>query len=175
MLTTTQLQTQPETSNHQQMNSSRQSSTSPDGDRATTRRSPYSILWQRVRRLFSLEVDNAKLLMADKLTVLLSQMAFWAVVFVIGTAIALFLTIGVASLLLKSMAAHWVYICIAAFYIVVLAIVAALRHRLFVDPIARFVSRLILDPKAFSSSSSSAADSTLSSTDSTASLSDTNL
>jgi Na+/H+-dicarboxylate symporter len=102
-------------------------------------------------------------------------MAFWAVVFVIGTAIALFLTIGVASLLLKSMAAHWVYICIAAFYIVVLAIVAALRHRLFVDPIARFVSRLILDPKAFSSSSSSAADSTLSSTDSTASLSDTNL
>lgn len=155
------------------MNSSRQSSTSSDGER-TSQRSPYSILWQRVRRLLSLEVDNAKLLMADKLTVLLSQIAFWAVVFIIGTAIALFFTIGVASLLLNHMPAHWVYICIAAFYIIVLAIVAALRHRLFVDPIARFVSRLILDPKAFSSSSSPAAGTTLTD-DSTASLSDTNL
>lgn len=108
--------------------------------------SSYLSLWQSLQRLFNLEVDNAKMLIAEKLTVLVARLAVCFVLFVIGTCTLIFASMGVADFLLEDLPPRWTYLIIAGFYALVIIILLAFRRRIFVNPIARFMSRVILDP-----------------------------
>lgn len=108
--------------------------------------SAYMSLWQSLQRLFNLEVDNAKMLITEKLTVLTARLAVCFVVFVVGTCTLIFASMGVADILLEDLPPRWTYLIIAGFYALVMIILIAFRRRVFINPIARFMSRVILDP-----------------------------
>lgn len=108
--------------------------------------SAYLSLWESLRRLFNLEVDNAKMMVAEKLTVLSARLAVCFVVFVVGTCTLIFASMGVADILLENLPPRWTYLLIAAFYALVIVILIAFRRRIFINPIARFMTRVILDP-----------------------------
>ncbi len=126
--------------NSSQYNDSRQSSA-------------YLSLWQSLQRLFNLEVDNAKMLVTEKMTLLTARLAICFVVFVVGTCTLIFASMGVADILLEDLPPRWTYLIIAGFYALVIVILITMRRRIFVNPIARFMSRVILDPPTVESGS----------------------
>ena len=109
-------------------------------------RSNISNLADTIKRLLSLHLDYARLTASEKLTVILSTMAIYAIVAVLATLALVFLTLGVGHLLATTIAPHFAYLIVAGFYIVVLAVVFFFRKQLFIDPIARFISKLFVKP-----------------------------
>lgn len=110
--------------------------------------SAYAKLYGEVKRLCGLEVENARLLLTEKLTLLLGRISLVAVSFVVSAAALVFLSMSVADFLLRGLAPCWTYLIIGGFYVMIIVIVACFRRRLIVDPIARYISRVILDPPA---------------------------
>ncbi len=106
----------------------------------------YRTLWEQLRRLFNLEVENARFLVTEKLVVLLSSITFYAILAVIITCVTIFLTIGVVNLMLERIEPHWAYMIVAAFYLMLMLILIIFRRQLIINPIARFLSSVILDP-----------------------------
>jgi len=114
----------------------------------TDNQNQYRTLWEQLRRLFNLEVENARLLVTEKLTRLLSAIAFYAIVAVIITCVTIYITIGVANLIMEYVEPHWAYMLVASFYLILLLLLITLRKQLIINPIARFLSTVILDPPA---------------------------
>jgi len=108
----------------------------------------YKPLWEHLQALFYLEVDNLKLLTTEKLTVLLTRITFCAVAFILSTCVLVFVSMGVSDILLRHLAPCWTYLIVAGFYAVIVALVFAFRRQVIGNPIARFLSRVILDPPA---------------------------
>lgn len=103
-------------------------------------------LYQEVKRLTGLEIENAKLLITEKLTLLISRITLAAVAFVVCTCAVIFLSMSLSDWLLHSLEPCWTYLIVALFYLLLATIAVIFRRRIFVDPIARYISRVILDP-----------------------------
>ena len=99
-------------------------------------------LFDSIRRLVSLHIDYARLTAAEKITVLLSTIAFSALVVIFGTLVLIFLSIGVGHMLSETVAHIWAYLIVAGFYLVLFILLFVFRKKLFVNPTARFISRL---------------------------------
>lgn len=110
--------------------------------------SAYTRLYQEVKRLANLEVDNAKLLITEKLTLLLGRVTLVAVSFVVCSCALIFLSMSVSDFLLRNLAPCWTYMIVAGFYLLLAIIGVVFRRQLIIDPIARYISRVILDPPA---------------------------
>ncbi len=103
-------------------------------------------LLQSVKRLASLHLDYARLTAAEKLTVLLSAIAFYSVVVITGTLVLIFISIGVGHLLATTVARVPAYLYVAAFYLVLFILLFVFRKKIFIDPIAKFISKLFVKP-----------------------------
>lgn len=103
-------------------------------------------LLQSVKRLASLHFDYARLTAAEKMTVLLSTIAFYSMVVIVGTLVLIFVSIGVGHMLASTIARVPAYLYVAAFYLVLFILLFVLRKKLFIDPIARFISKLFVKP-----------------------------
>lgn len=110
--------------------------------------SAYSRICSEAKRLVGLEVENVKLMATEKLTLLMGRIALAAVCFVISAAALVFLSMSVADFILQDLPPRWTYLIIGCFYIVLIIVAACFRKQLIVDPIARFISRVLLDPPA---------------------------
>lgn len=105
----------------------------------------FDALKSSLKRLMALYLESAKLTVAEKLTLLLSA----AVVFVVGfIMIAFAVTFGAVALLelletaLSPIAASAI---LAGFFLLVAILFFVLRKPLVINPMARFLSRLIMD------------------------------
>jgi CBS domain containing-hemolysin-like protein len=98
-----------------------------------------------LKRLAKLYLDGFKLQAVEKLTLLLSALAFYAVAIALGLVCLVFISVGVGHLLATTIAPQLAYLIVALFYVVLLLVVCLMRRALFVDPIARFISKLLLD------------------------------
>ena len=108
----------------------------------------YKKLFDEARRYFSMEWDYTKLTAVEKLAVLLSAVAFVAVVIIIGTFILHYLFSALISILASAMGCAWgAHLIAAAILLVLLLVVFAFKKQLIVDPVARFVSKLFLKPE----------------------------
>ncbi|MCM1310212.1 MAG: hypothetical protein NC301_04190 [Bacteroides sp.] len=119
--------------------------------------SAYTKLYGEVKRLVQLNVENVKLLLTEKLTLLLGRIALVAVAFVISATALIFLSMSVADFLLRGLEPCWTYLIIGSFYVLLIIIACCFRRRLIIDPIARYISRVILDPPVEKEVSSSPA------------------
>lgn len=102
-------------------------------------------LYGNTLQLAALHIENARLKVTEKLTILLASMAFYAVAMVMGLVCVVFVSIGLGHLLATTIAPHWAYLLIAVFYLIMFVLVFVLKRQLFFDPIARFMSRLLVE------------------------------
>ena len=119
----------------------------PSADDRENSSEAYRRIYEEVRRLVSLEVEDAKLMVTEKLTLLLGRVTLVAVAFVLSVCVVIFLSMSISDLLLKSLTPWLTYMIVAAFYAVLVGVVALFRRQLIIDPIARYISKVILDPK----------------------------
>lgn len=101
-------------------------------------------LWQRIKQLVTLKFEYTRLTVAEKATVLFSMVALAIIMFFLCGAVVLFLSVALSHLLAESVGAVWSSVIVAGIYLVVLLIVVAFRKQLIVNPISRFITRLLL-------------------------------
>ena len=108
----------------------------------------YKKLFAEGRKYFSLEWDYTKLTAVEKMAVLLSSIAFVAVVIIIGTFALAYVLSALISVLASALGCTWGAQLIAAgILLLLLLVVFAFKRQLIVDPVARFVSKLFLKPE----------------------------
>jgi hypothetical protein len=108
----------------------------------------YKKLFTEARKYFSLEWDYTKLTAVEKLAVLLSAIAFVAVVFIIATFVLFHLFTALVTALAAALDSVWAAHLIAvAILLVLLLLVFAFKKQLIVNPVTRFVSKLFLKPE----------------------------
>lgn len=110
------------------------------------KRNQINSLWAEIKETFNLNVDYAKFTVAEKLTVFLTVVALAAICFVVVSFMIFFLSIALVNCLATSIGQIWAYFIMFGFYIVLLVVVFVFRKQLIVNPIARFISRLIFKP-----------------------------
>ncbi len=108
----------------------------------------YKKLFIEARKFFSLEWDYTKLTAVEKLAVLLSAIAFVAVVIIIATFALSYIFSALITVLADALDCTWGAQLIAALLLLLLLLVVfAFKKQIIVDPIARFVSKLFLKPE----------------------------
>lgn len=100
---------------------------------------------ESLKNLGTLYWENACLKTTEKITILLSAVAFYAVAMALGLVALVFISIGIGHLLATTIAPHWAYLFIALFYVVLFVMTFVMRRQIFVNPIARFMSRLLVE------------------------------
>lgn len=106
----------------------------------------FSSITSGISKYVSLLVEDTKLNVAEKLTRLLSAVALCSLLTIIVTVALVFISIAVGLALSHAFSPLWAFFCVAAFYVVLLAVLIIFRRSLLVNPIARFISVLLLDP-----------------------------
>ena len=99
-----------------------------------------------LRRLVTMQLGYARLTAAEKFTVLLSTIAFYSMAVALGTLILIFLSIGLGHLLADTGIGKYAYFIVAGLYVVLFVLLFVMRKRLIINPVARFMSRLFVDP-----------------------------
>lgn len=98
-----------------------------------------------LRRLVALYVENAKLTAAEKLTLLLSGAVLFVIALVFITFALIFGAVAIYQLMALSMSPIVAAAILAGAFVLLVILAFLLRKPLIVDPIARFISRLIMD------------------------------
>lgn len=102
----------------------------------------YIAPFQRIAKLY---IRSGKLSLTEVLTRILTAaiITFVSLLFVI---IALaFVSYGVIEALSQCMATTWAYLIVAGFYMLLIAVMVIFKRTLLINPIARFLSKVILD------------------------------
>ncbi len=101
-------------------------------------------------------LEDTKLNFAEKLTRLLSAAALFLMLAIVGLVALVFLSIAVIAALSTVMSTLWAAVIVALCYIALLAALYFGRTALIVNPIARFISSILLDPPTDNTPSSNA-------------------
>ncbi len=93
----------------------------------------------------SLEIEYAKLTAAEKFTLLMATLVIGAVCLLMLTVFLTLLGFSVAELFKLMMAPALAYLCAAGIILILTLILFIFRRVLFLNPIARFITRLFFD------------------------------
>ena len=108
----------------------------------------YKKLFNEARKYFKLEWDYTKLTAVEKMAVLLSSIAFLAVIIIISAFALNYLISALVSALAVALDSMWAAHLIAVgILLVLLLVVFAFKKQLIVNPVTRFVSKLFLKPE----------------------------
>lgn len=124
----------------------------------SSKQSLTQVLGASLLRYLRLLIEDARLAAAEKLTVLLSAVAFFGLLIIVGVVALVFISIGIGQFLTATVAPVWAYTYIAGFYVLVFIALLVFRRALFVDPIARFITRLIVEAPQPSKSTENESD-----------------
>ncbi len=103
-------------------------------------------MWRLLKKYIELNIDNMRLSAAEVISTILASAAFYCAAMTIALASLGFLTVGLVNLLAVIFSFYWAFIILSAFYLLLFIIMYILRKRLFYNPIARFISKLIVNP-----------------------------
>lgn len=98
-----------------------------------------------LRHVAGLYLENARLTAAEKLTLLFSAVALYSVAMVLGMVALVFITMGIASVLAAYIAPFWSYLIVGGVFVLIIVVMFLFRDRILINPIARFMSRLIVE------------------------------
>ena len=111
----------------------------------------YEELWAELKKYLTLQIDYAKLTTVEKLVVLLSAIAMVAVMLILGACVLFYLSFALVVILLQMtqsvVAQQNVALCPEKPKLVLMLVVYALRQKLILDPVSRFLTRLFLHHK----------------------------
>lgn len=98
------------------------------------------------KKVGSMYLDIARLTAAEKATAIFSMLAIALIVLMLGMVVLVFITMGIASLLEEYIAPFWSFFIVAGVFILSAVLLFLLREKLIFDPVARFMSKLFLNP-----------------------------
>lgn len=108
----------------------------------------YQELWAELKKYLTLQIDYAKLTAVEKLVVLLSAIAMVAVMLILGACVLFYLSFAVVFMLSDAIGSTWgAYLIVSGIFLVLMLVVYALRQKLILDPVSRFLTRLFLHHK----------------------------
>ncbi|MCC8114230.1 MAG: phage holin family protein [Bacteroidales bacterium] len=108
--------------------------------------SPLKSLVDALARLVTLYIENARLTAAEKATMLISVFAIAMLALMLSVIVMIFLVMGIATLLESYIEPFWTYFIVAGVFILIIALIVLLRIPLIYNPVARFISKLLLTP-----------------------------
>ncbi len=100
-----------------------------------------------LRRLFELYMENVKISTAEKLTMFCSAAAIGVICLVLGLFALAFVSVALIELLALAIPVWASYLIFAGIYLVLIITLILLREPLILNPIALFMSKLILEPE----------------------------
>ena len=107
----------------------------------------YKQLIQEGKRYLKLEFNYSKLTAVEKLSILLSSIAVVAVIAILGAFVLIYVASTLATLISEAAGAAWVgNLVVAAIFVAILLIILALKKSIIIDPITRFLTKLLLNP-----------------------------
>ena len=101
-------------------------------------------LWERLKELATLRLEYAKLTAAERLSILLSTVAIALICLIAVSMFLFFISMSLVEVMAKSIGMAWSSFIVSMIYVVVLAVVVMLRKTLIINPITRFVSKIML-------------------------------
>lgn len=108
----------------------------------------YEELWAELKKYLTLQIDYAKLTTVEKLVVLLSAIAMVAVMLILGACVLFYLSFAVVFMLSDAIGSTWgACLIVSGIFLVLMLVVYALRQKLILDPVSRFLTRLFLHHK----------------------------
>lgn len=108
----------------------------------------YEELWAELKKYLTLQIDYAKLTTVEKLVALLSAIAMVAVMLILGACVLFYLSFAVVFMLSDAIGSTWgAYLIVSGIFLVLMLVVYALRQKLILDPVSRFLTRLFLHHK----------------------------
>ena len=108
----------------------------------------YEELWAELKKYLTLQIDYAKLTTVEKLVVLLSAIAMVALMLILGACVLFYLSFAVVFMLSDAIGSTWgAYLIVSGIFLVLMLVVYALRQKLILDPVSRFLTRLFLHHK----------------------------
>lgn len=105
---------------------------------------PYTRLLEQLKRYLSLNVDNVRLTAAEKLTMVLSAMVLILAGVLLGVTLLFFITLAVVQFIAPAVGMGWAYMIMAGFVALIVLVLFIFRKPLVIDPVARFISRVVL-------------------------------
>lgn len=111
----------------------------------SSKQTAFSRLSESARTYIRLLVEDTKLNVVEKLTRLLAAIAMCSLLTILTTAALVFISIAAGLALSTVIPPLWAFIIVAGLYITVMILLICFRTKLLVNPIARFISRLLLD------------------------------
>ncbi len=105
-----------------------------------------SAISQIVGKYVKLLVEDTRLNVAEKLTRLLATIALASLLTIIATVALVFISIAIGIALAQTLSPLWSFIIVAGFYIALLVVLVTCRRTLLINPIARFISSILLPP-----------------------------
>lgn len=102
-------------------------------------------LWEMIRQMGALKIEDFRLMLALKLTKLLGSVTFGAIALISAIAFIVFIGLCITELLSDSLPLWSCYLIVAGLVVILVLIVFVLRRRLIYDPLARFISRLLFE------------------------------
>lgn len=108
----------------------------------------YKQIAAEIKRYITLQVDYSKLTVLEKMVVLLSTAAIAIIIGALAICVLFYLSLSLESYLTQVLGCQWgSYLIVATLYLLIMAVVIALKDQLIVNPIAKFLSKLFLTPK----------------------------
>ena len=107
-------------------------------------RTGLSAISASIKQYLQLLVEDTRLSVTEKLTRLLASIALASLLTILITVVLLFATISGALALSMVMSPVWAFIIVAGFFLLIMALLIIFRMQLLVNPIARYLSRLLL-------------------------------
>ncbi|MBD5258293.1 MAG: phage holin family protein [Barnesiella sp.] len=97
------------------------------------------------KRLANLYIESGKLSLTEALTMILAGalITFVCLLFVIIS--LAFISFGVIDALAAGLGLIWAYLIVGGFYLLLIIMMIVFRRTLVINPIARFLSKIILD------------------------------
>ncbi|MBP5498197.1 MAG: phage holin family protein [Muribaculaceae bacterium] len=107
----------------------------------------YKKAWEELQGYLKLQFSYGKLTAVEKLSILLSAIAVFAVLLIIGGFVLFNLATGIVLWLGDAIGIVWLaYVIVSVLLVLLMVLVFCMRKQWIVDPVTRFVTRLFLSP-----------------------------
>lgn len=102
-------------------------------------------LFSQGRDWVKLEIEYAKLTVAEKFTILASAMIIGAVCLLMGMVVLVLLALALVEVFKLLMAPGFAYLSVAGIICLLILLLYLLRNPILLNPIARFITRLFIN------------------------------
>ena len=109
--------------------------------------SSVDALIETVKRYLHLRIEQVKFLGTEKLSIILAAMVFLMVTILLAVIAVCYFSVARLKLLQSCVVIVWAGVIMGVVMLLLIGLVYMMRRRWILDPIARFLSRVLLDDK----------------------------